>query len=349
MSQGIRPLVRSAVFAACLLAAILAPVIATAQGPAGTWQGRMKTADGGEFDVTLVLDGSGSRWSGSLTDPDSGEMTLQNLRVTATRVTFTFRPAGGGVPAHFTGGYIAGDDRITGTFSVRGGSRFVRFDRVADGKGEASAMVQPLAARVRHPYKFAATGRIAYWPAVHMVKDEVYKINDYTKGDVAFDLGLRYFLLDGFCVLVRGYRSGLGFNDDVVKGQDVSGLTGESYFRLDGWEFGLTGYLGNVMMSESKFNPYVSAGGGKVSWEVTESERGSAPVILDRSPLEGNDWAVYFGIGTEYQLSRSFTLDFEWAWRAFFTSDEALWPDTETTFSDTYAWSLSAGLIWGFF
>ena len=98
MSLGIRPMVRSAVFGAALLAALLVPAVAAAVGPAGPWQGKMRTPDGGDFDITLVLDGSGSRWNGTLTDPDSGEMTLQNLRVTATRVTFTFRPEGSQIP-----------------------------------------------------------------------------------------------------------------------------------------------------------------------------------------------------------------------------------------------------------
>ncbi|MCP4574419.1 MAG: hypothetical protein GY838_18880 [bacterium] len=349
MSQGIRPMVRCAVLATCLLAVILVPATAAAVGPAGTWQGKMLTPDGGEFDITLVLDGSGSRWSGNLTEPDSGAMPLQNLRVTATRVTFTFRPASGGVPAHFTGGYIAGDDRITGTFSVRGGSRFVKFDRVADGEGEAMSLAQPLPTRVRHPYKFALTGRAAFWPAVHTVKDEAYKINDHTKSAWNFDAALRYFVLDGFCVLVRGYRGGLGFDEDVVKDHTLTGLSGDSYFRLDGWEFGLTGYLGNIMMSESKFNPYVSGGGGQVDWALTESGRGSESVVLERTALEGTDWAAYFAIGTEYEISSSLALEFEWAWRTFMTSDEMAWPDTDTTFSDTSAWSLGMGLTWGFY
>jgi len=355
MSQGIRPVVRSAAFAICLLIVILVPTIAAAMGPAGTWQGTMRTPSGGDFQVTLVLDGSGSRWNGTLTDPDSGEMTLLDLRVTATRVTFTFRPVGGGVPAHFTGGYIAGDDRITGTFSVRGASRFVRFERLAEGRGEADALAQALPARVRHPYKFAVTARAAYWPAVHMVKDETYKINDFTKGELNFDASLRYYVLDGFCLLARGYRAGLGFDKDVAKDEDVPkdfdavGLSGDSHFRLDGYEFGLMGFLGNVMMSESRFNPYLTAGAGQVSWEVTESGRGSSTLVLERSPLEGTDWAVFFGLGTEYELSSSFALEFEWLWRVFFTEDEKQWPDTDGTFSDTHAWSLALGLTWGFY
>lgn len=349
MSQGIRPMVRSAVFTLCLLVAVLVPAVAAAVGPAGTWQGRMRTADGGEFEVTLVLDGSGSRWTGSLTDPDSGEMPLQNLRVTATRVTFTFRPASGGVPAHFTGGYIAGDDRITGTFSVRGASRFVKFERTAEGEGAAeAALAAALPARVRHDYKFALTARAAYWPALHLIKDETRKINDVTKGTWNFDGTLRYYVLDSFCVLVRGYQGGLNFHDDV-HGHDEIGVSGDTYLRLDGFEIGVTGYLGNIIMSESRFNPYLTGGAGRVSWELTESGRGSAPLVLDRSPLEGDDLSGFFGLGTEYEVSSKIALEFELIWRVFFTEDEKKWEDTFGTWSDTHAWSAAAGVTWGFY
>ena len=80
--------------------------------------------------------------------------------------------------------------------------------------------------------------RVAYWPALHMVKDETYKINDYTTGRWNFDASLRYYVLDGFCVLARGYRGGLGFNEDVAKEFGLLGLSGDSHFRLDGYEFG---------------------------------------------------------------------------------------------------------------
>ena len=55
---------------------------------------------------------------------------MSGLKVTETRISFTFTPAGAPFPAHFSGSYIAGDDRVTGTFSLRGNSRFVKFKRV---------------------------------------------------------------------------------------------------------------------------------------------------------------------------------------------------------------------------
>ena len=57
------------------------------------------------------------------------------------------------------------------------------------------------------------------------------------------------------------------------------------------------GYLGNVMMRESKFNPYLTAAVGQVNWELTESGRGPTSSSPGTAALEGNDLAVAFGIG----------------------------------------------------
>jgi opacity protein-like surface antigen len=66
------------------------------------------------------------------------------------------------------------------------------------------------------------------------------------------------------------------------------------------------------------------------------------------NPFEGDDLAFAFGAGTEYELSSSLTLEFEWLWRYFMTEDEKLWPDVDGMWSNTHAWSLSAGVTYGF-
>ena len=118
MAQGIVPTVRSVLVLALVAAAlVLLPAAASAQStPSGTWVGKMKTPDGEEFEITLVLDGLGESWTGSLQDEFMGELPLENLKVTATRINFTYRPTGVPFPATFSGSYVAAQDRITGTF-----------------------------------------------------------------------------------------------------------------------------------------------------------------------------------------------------------------------------------------
>ena len=351
MSQGIVPMLRSVLIVGLALLMAGAATEAFAAGPSGTWSGKMRGPTGEEFDVELNLDGSGTMWSGTISDPEKGEVPLENLRITATRLSFTFRPEGGAIPAHFTGGYIAGDDRITGTFSMRGNSRFVKFERVAGDTNAAAAVLEPQdSVRIRHPHKFAITARAAYWPALHVVKDDVYKLNDLTTSDVAFDLTLRWNAMDSFNIFVRGYRGGQGITDDPNKLAPFTdlGVTGDSYLKLDGVEFGIMGFLGGYTLRESRFNPYLTAAVGYTNWALTEGGRDSDVVILNRYPLEGSDLSTALGFGTEYELGRDVALEFEWLWRIFYTKDEAKWPDNETTWANTHVWSLAFGVTVGF-
>ena len=75
---------------------------------------------------------------------------------------------------------------------------------------------------------------------------------------------------------------------------------------------------------------------------------GTETIVLDRQPLEGTDFAFMFGIGTEYEISSRFCLEFEWAWRYFMTEDEDIWPEPDDFWTNTHAWNLSLGLTWGF-
>jgi len=181
MSQGSHPRVWSAFILLGLLAALVAPVSALAgTTSAGEWTGTMRTPDGEEVDILLKLDQQGAVWTGTLESDAIGETTITGLKVTDTRISFTFKPEGAPFPAHFSGSYIAGDDRITGTFSLRGNSRFVKFNRVPGSEvvvlAPGAEPVEP--ARIRHDYKFALTARASYWAALHVVKDENYNMNN---------------------------------------------------------------------------------------------------------------------------------------------------------------------------
>jgi opacity protein-like surface antigen len=354
MSQGSHPRVWSAFILLGLLAALVAPVSALAgTTSAGEWTGTMRTPDGEEVDILLKLDRQGAVWTGTLESDAIGETTITGLKVTDTRISFTFKPEGAPFPAHFSGSYIAGDDRITGTFSLRGNSRFVKFNRVPGSEVVALAPgVEPVEpARIRHDYKFALTARASYWAALHVVKDENYNMNNLTVGDWSFDGTLRFYAMDGFNIFFRGYRGSQKTSSDQSKLDRYNdiGLVSQSTWKLDGLEFGIMGFLGNSIMRNSRFNPYLTAAFGFVQWELTEGARGTDLIELDGVPFEGDDTSIAFGLGTEYELSKSFALEFEWLWRYFMTGDETKWPDPDNTFSNTHAWSLSFGLTFGFF
>jgi len=353
MSQGIHPRVRSAVAIMVLCGALLLPLVAAAgTSPAGQWVGEVKTPDGDKVEILLKLDKDGSNWGGTLEDPTMGETTVSNLKVTDTRISFTFKPTNAPFPLHFSGSYIAGDDRVTGTFSLHGVSRFVKFKRKEGTEvGPIAADEEPKEpARIRHDYTFALTGRVNYWTALHVTQDDVYTLNDLTANTLNFDGTFKWFVLDGFNVFFRYFRGGFNYTDNVSKLEQFPDLnvTSDTFMKLDGMEIGVMGYLGNIMARQSKFNPYLTGTIGQVSWELNESGRGSAVLQEGLFPFEGDDLAVSIGIGTDYELSRKATLEFEWLWRYFLTEDETKWLDTETLWSNTHAWGLSAGLTYGF-
>jgi opacity protein-like surface antigen len=322
-------------------------------GPAGIWIGRVRSPDGEENQVTLTLDDENGDWIATLEDPFVDTIRGQDVKVTDTMISFTFRPQGADYPSHFTGTYIAADDRVSGSFSQRGASRFVKFRRdpstVILGLTAEGEIIEP--ARVRHQHRFGLTGRFSYWAAMHMVKDETYNMNAITTSQLSYDGAFRWHAMDAFGMYVRLYHGGQGFTDNADKLErfEEIGLTSESNLKLDGWEFGLTGYFGNVFNEDSSFNPYMTAAIGKVSWEVTTAGRGTDIIEIDEDPLIGKDLSFGFGLGTEYELSPSVNLEFEWMWRYFQTQDETIWINTDEDWSNTNVWALSAGLTYMFF
>ena len=276
-------------------------------GPAGVWVGRVQAPDGEDSQVTLTLDKQGTDWQATIEDPFVEVVRGENVKVTDTMISFTFRPKDAPFPNHFSGTYIAADDRVSGSFSQRGASRFVKFMRdpstVTLGLGPDGEPIKP--PRVRHDYKFAITGRVSFWSSFHVVKDEVYNINTLTKSAWNFDGAFKWYAMDGFCIFLRGYRGGQGFTDDQnnLSNYEDIGLTSDSYLKLDGWEIGVMGYLGGVMLKNSRFNPYLTAAAGNSYWELTAAGRGTEVLSLDDEEFKGTDFAFAGGLGTEYQLS----------------------------------------------
>jgi opacity protein-like surface antigen len=336
-----------------LAGALMLPLTALAgNSPAGQWTGEVETPEGDKVDIRLSLAQQGSAWQGTLEDPTMGETIVSNLRVTGTRISFTFKPANAPFPLNFSGSYVAADDRVTGTFSLHGNSRFVKFQRVPGSETVvlAAGAEAKEPARIRHDYKFAATGRLSYWAGLHLTKDNVYTLNDMTVGTLNYDASVRWFVMDGFNVFFRYFRGGHDFTDNQARLDQFPDLnvSSASHLKLDGMEIGIMGYLGNIIVPDSKFNPYLTATGGQVKWALYENGRGSAVMQEGQHPFEGDDLVFSFGAGTEYEISRKLSLEFEWLWRYFMTEDEKKWPNTDGMWSNTHAWGLSAGVTYGF-
>ncbi len=372
MTRGARPTMFRALWSVLLAAAVLAVAgAAVAAGPAGRWAGEIDAPDGKKVEIYLVLAEKDGSWTGSLEDPALGSAPVTALKVTATSVSFKFQPQGAPYVVNFSGTYVAGDDRISGTFAKQGSSRFVKFRRVgapatpaptaaaagADGKSAAAGATAAAAAdtsrpavRTKHPYRLALTGRAAWWVSLHSVKDEHYSINNLTAAAPAFDGAVKWYPLDGLAVFVRGVRGGQAMSEDPILTAPyaVNGLGSDSYLVLDGFELGLNAYLGAKLMPKSRFNPYVTGGAGRYGWTMTTAGRGTAPMTIEQRALEATDMGGWFGMGTEYALARKLALEVEWAWRFYLTRDTKYWRDSEDIWGNSLAFALSAGLTYGF-
>jgi opacity protein-like surface antigen len=363
MTRGARPTIFWALWAVVLIAALAASgPAAAAATPAGRWAGEVDTPDGKKAEFHLVLDQKDGAWTGTLEDPRLGSAALSGIKVAGTNITFRYQPQGAPFALNFSGLYAAGDDRISGTFSLQGSNQSVRFNRVvtaaigAPATGAAGTAAAPAdttttpALRTKHPYRLAVTGRVGWWASLHSVKDESYTMNNLTAAAPAFDGAVKWFVMDGLSVFVRGVRAGQNVTDDAVRLAVYArnGLTADSYLTMDGVELGVAGYLGNKMMPRSHFNPYISGGVGRYSWAMTSAGRGTDPVTIAQAAVEGTSMGGWFGLGTEYALNNNMALDLECAWRIYLTRDTKTWRDSEDVWGNSLAWAMSAGLTYGF-
>jgi hypothetical protein len=257
---------------------------------------------------------------------------------------------------------VAGEDRLSGTFSLQGNGRAITFKRV--GKPAESAAVQGAGTRIgsaaadttaasvrtKHPYRLAVTGRLGWWSSLHSVKDETYTITNLTAAAPGFDAAIKLYPLDGLAVIARGVRAGQNVTDNAAMLAPFAhnGLTADSYFSVDGIEFGVAGYFGRKLMPKSHFNPYLTGGAGRYNWAMTTAGRGTDSVEIEQAPVEGTDIGGWFGAGTEYALGPKLALDFDCSWRFFLTRDTKAWRSSENTWGNTLAFSMSAGVTYGF-
>ncbi len=202
--------------------------------------------------------------------------------------------------------------------------------------------------RLKHPYFLAFDGGVSFWAPLHIVKEDVFDINDLTDPTLGFHAGISVFPMDGMCLSVRGHFGGLDFTgakpgEMAVAGAALEGgqLTPDSHMKMTGVSFGLQAFVGSVMWPDSRFNPYFRSQVLYLDWAL-QDEKGGETLMIDGEPLEGTDMGVGLGLGTEYRLGRRVNLTFEWMWNFYLTSDETTW-DYEY-WTNTHVWELSAGL-----
>ncbi|MEZ4386591.1 MAG: hypothetical protein R3D98_03265 [Candidatus Krumholzibacteriia bacterium] len=302
-------------------------------------------------------------YQGTITDTGvDATVAMRDLEVKdGNVVSFNFRFEGAPFMSSFWGRYDEVRDELRGTLSVGGRSQPLRFERTSQGpddvQDEFTTRKAPLP--IKHPSRLAATARLSWWQPLYVLKEKVRNINDITTGDLAYDGGARFYIVDYLAVQARYARGGVGFDTnetnlglfDPVTGSQGNGLsaplTRDSYLSLDGFEFSFVGYLGQNILPGSKFNPYLIGLVGKTKWELTESGRGSDVIQIFETPVEGSSWTFGGGLGTEYAMSDRFGLELEWLWAYTTTGDETKWNDTTYQWTNQHVYRLSlGGIVW---
>lgn len=324
----------------------------------GTWAVR-PDKDDKEREFQLGILPHADDYKGTITDTGAdATVAMRDLDVKDSNVvSFNFRFADAPFVSSFWGRYDEVRDEIRGTMSVGGRSQRLEFKRTSEGPDDVedefgTEKKKPLP--IKHDHRFAVTVRGALWQPLYVLKEKHRNINDITTGSYAGDAGVRWYVLDYFALQVRYARGGIGFdtNENNLSLFDQPEirprLTADSYLSLDGFEFSTVGYLGQSIIPDSKFNPFITALAGRTTWELTESGRGSDIVAIFEKPLEGTCWTFGIGLGTEYALSTRFGLEFEWMWAYNLTEDETVWHDVDTQWTNQHVYRLSLGGIFWF-
>ena len=328
----------------------------------GAWSARPDDEDE-EREILLDILPEADAYKGTITDTGVGEtVAMRDLEVKdGSVVSFNFRFEGAPFMSSFWGRYDEVRDQIRGTMSVGGRSQVLRFERTSQGPDDvADALAgrqEPLP--VKHAYSFAVTLRGAYWHPLYVLKENERNLNDITTAEFAFDASARFHIVDYLAIQARYVRGGLGFDTNAenlalfapVDGPQGTGLsagpTTDSFLAMDGFEFSVVGYLGQNVLPDSDFNPFLTLTMGRMNWELTESGRGSDPLAIFERPLEGTDWTFGGGVGTEYAVNERFGLEFEWLWAYTTTEDETQWEDITHQWTNQHVYRFSlGGVVW---
>lgn len=236
----------------------------------------------------------------------------------------------------------------------------------ADTAAAPEALAEVPTGRLRHPMLLAASASYVHLLPIHILKQEVYDINDLTKAGTGVMGDVRLYVLDGLALSAGAIRSGFGLrndqpdrmyninrkfsNDERALGDTI---TVSNYIKLDGVFVNLTAYLGNQLTPGSRFDPYLRASLMYYDWALLKNGRGSNPVTWQDEPIEGKDLGYGLGIGTEYNLDRKLSLDLQMLWGYVRSGDQIKWEGfqdnlTKSYFwTNTHFWNLSLGMVVG--
>jgi opacity protein-like surface antigen len=202
------------------------------------------------------------------------------------------------------------------------------------------------ATRHKHRHLFAVSAHSNWRVPVRILKENKRNINDIMSSAAGFDAGLRCYLLDGLALGARYARGGLDLTDNAL---DLSrfNLTGDEYLKLDSYTVWFSAYLGNALLPNSRFNPYLTLSASRYDWAFTQGGRDGESYVILETPVEGRDIGLAGGIGCEYALGDRLWLETEWSWNYILTELDR----TDGVFgvwTNTHYWNLGLGLVLGF-
>jgi hypothetical protein len=336
------------------------PVIALAVDELdGDWRGSTTLPNGDELSIDLHLEQTvPDEWSAEIqTSESGGPITPETLSVSGTAVSFRFQTLELDQTVIFSGNYSAWNDAIRGVLIYGGESLMMRLDRVGVAPGVQEVTTTPgdtvgfgdevAFERIRHQTNFGLVGRVNLWKPIYIIKEDRRNINDITSDEGAIDVGLRWYAMDDLAIYARYVNGGLGFHTNS-KNLERFGFSGLEYIDINGYEFGMNMYVGDILAPNSNFNPYITAYAGKMDWQLGVNGPDSEPFRILDEPVEGNDLSMGAGLGVEYLASDTYAIELEWIWRYVFTEDDTRWEDTENLWTNTHLWSLSLGLVRNF-
>ncbi len=217
---------------------------------------------------------------------------------------------------------------------------------VAASPVPAPAELATTRTRQKHPHLLAVSAHGGWRVPVRILKENKRNINDIMSSTTGFDAGLRCYLLDGLAVGARYARGGLDLTDNTL---DLAGLnlTGDEYLKLDSYTVWFSAYLGNALLPDSRFNPYLTLSASRYDWAFTQGGRDGETYVILETPVMGKDVGLAGGIGCEYALGNRLSLETEWIWNYVLTELDR----TDGVFgvwTNTHYWNLGLGLVLGF-
>jgi len=240
---------------------------------------------------------------------------------------------------------------------VGGTARAQGLPGIGTAPADTTASVQQ--GRLKHPSLLAVSAAARLLVPIHVLKEETYDINDLTAFGSAVSGELIVYPLDQLSISFGGMRGGYDFTSSkpgemarINARLEGNPLSPDSYLRLDGGYMMITAYLGNSMAAHSRLNPYVRLGLLYMDWEMLDDGRNGNTLTWQDKLMSGDDWGVGGGVGTEYRLGRTISLDSSIFWGYVRTGDEIKWKGFQAPVTDSFYWtnthflSVSLGMIW---